>query len=155
MADSPLESNACVTSLLAALVGDNQYLFVAPVCKRWRDAWRERPAATRAVTAHSSVSQLAYSFETGLPRIAKVSEAAARLGRLDLLLCAHANGCELGQTCSLAAFAGNLGIVWWAKMNGSSLTEETASHAARGRRLSVLKWIVGEGCPWNEGAVDV
>jgi len=154
MTGNPLETNARVTALLATLVGDNTYLFVASVCKRWYNAWGKRPTATRAITAHSSVSQLACSFEMGLGRTAKVSEAAARLGRLDLLMCAHANGCELGETCSLAAFAGHLGIVWWARLSGCALTEDTASHAAKGRRLGVLKWIVGEGCPWNEGTHD-
>lgn len=155
MTDNPLETNPSVTSLLATLVGDNQYLFVASVCKGWHAAWGQRPAATRAVTAHSSVSQLVYGFETGLRKSAKVPEAAARLGRLDLLMCAHANGCELGQTCSLAAFMGHLGIVWWARTAaGAALTEETAAHAAKGRNLSVLKWLVGEGCPWNEGAAQ-
>ncbi|CAN0465227.1 unnamed protein product [Laminaria digitata] len=58
VAGSPLATNADVINRVAELAGRGQYLFFAPVSRRWRDAWGERPRVTRYATRHSVVSQL-------------------------------------------------------------------------------------------------
>lgn len=55
---SPLATNDDVIARVADFAGRGQYLFFAPVSRRWRDAWGARPRVTLYATRHSVVSQL-------------------------------------------------------------------------------------------------
>ncbi|CAM9392547.1 unnamed protein product, partial [Hapterophycus canaliculatus] len=66
---------------------------------------------------NTSVSQLQYSFQCGLPRDCSTTCAVlARLGKLELLQCARENGCPWNwRTCHEAAGAGHLAVLQWAR----------------------------------------
>ena len=52
-------------TLLAQLLS-NQHAFFGGVSKEWRNAWENLPRLTQAITADTSVSQLQWSFNSGL-----------------------------------------------------------------------------------------
>lgn len=91
--NNPLAASADIISHLAEFVHDKQFLYFASVSRGWRDSWgQERPTATAAVMAETSVSKLLYSIECGVGRTAKMCGAMAELGRLDVLQCAQEHG---------------------------------------------------------------
>lgn len=76
---------------------------------------------------------------------------AARVGNLDVLRWARANGCPWNVlTCAYAAAAGHLDILRWARKEGCPWNEATCAFAAAGGHLEVLKWCRANGCPWGE-----
>ncbi|CAN0268981.1 unnamed protein product [Scytosiphon promiscuus] len=137
---------------VAEFVEDNQFLFFASVSTVWRRAWPEdRPAATEAVTATTSVPQLSLSFDSGLGLTPDICRTAAKLGRLDLLECAREAGCPWdAKTCSEAAAGGHLEVLQFARRNGCPWDEWTCAKAAWGEHLSVFQWARANGCPWDE-----
>ncbi|CAN0366644.1 unnamed protein product, partial [Pylaiella littoralis] len=127
-----------------------------------------------------TVSQLSDSFECGLSRSAAVPAAAAKVGRLDLLKCAHDMDCGYDEkTITNAAAGGHIDVLnfaydnrypWerWANAaaagNGQvqalewldhrgchSVREEVCVEAAKAGRLNVLKYLEGKGCPSGMG----
>lgn len=149
--ENPLVTKADIVSHLSGFVHDNQHLFFASVCCGWKHAWGRRPTATQAVTADTSVSQLRRSFESGLGRTNAVCDAAARLGRLDLLQSARAGGCPWSSsTMRWAAWGGHLGVCQWAKQAGCPWSKDTCSWAALRGHQHVLFWARSNGCVWDE-----
>lgn len=152
MREQPLTCNLDIISSLVAFVDHDQFLFFALVCKAWRASWRQqqRPTVTRAVTPHSSVSQLLSSLECGLPRSFEVSRAIAQLGNLELLQSARENGCPCDcRTCGAAAQAGHLGVVQWLRYTNCPWNGRVCARAALGGHLDVLKWLRENDCPWD------
>ncbi|KAJ8602358.1 hypothetical protein CTAYLR_004247 [Chrysophaeum taylorii] len=79
-----------------------------------------------------------------------VCGVAARAGELEVLKWARANGCLWNEsTCSEAAYGGHLGVIQWARANGCPWNENTCAQAAQGGHLEILKWARARGCPWN------
>ncbi|CAM9851502.1 unnamed protein product [Ectocarpus sp. 6 AP-2014] len=102
---------------LAEFVDQDQYLFIAPVSKAFRRAWGPRATVSRPVVADTSVRQLTYCLELGLPssiRQATICNAAARFGRLDLLKLAQESACGwTPATCAQSARGGHLETLQW------------------------------------------
>lgn len=71
-----LRANRDVMALLAELLS-NQYWFFAGVSKEWKRAWGELPKTTQAITADTTVSQLQWSFDSGLTKRRLVCERIA------------------------------------------------------------------------------
>lgn len=100
---------------MAKFVDDEEFLFFALVCRKWRYVWGQRPTNTMALRPATSVSQLSYSFECGLGRNTAVCTTTIEMGRRDLLRCAMANDCPWsGDVIELAAEAGDLELLQWA-----------------------------------------
>lgn len=149
--NNPFGENTDIISHLAAFVDAKDFLFFASVCKRWKNAWGERPTHTMALTPATSVSQLSYSFECGLGRTTAVCDTCIAMGRLDLLRCAMANNCPwLGDVCRLAAETGDLETLQWARTRNYPWGPETCALLAKGGHLSALKWCRQHGCPWDK-----
>lgn len=92
-------------------VPKKQYLFFAPVSSSWKAAWGRRLSLTQVVTPDSTVSQLRYSFECGLPRShVAICETLARFGKLNCLQFARDRDCPWNEeTCNAAARGGGQG----------------------------------------------
>lgn len=149
--ENPLQTKTDIISHVAEFVQDNQYLFFASVSKDWRSRWGQRPKVTRAVSADTSVVQLRYSFDCGLQRSQRVSEAAARLGKMDLLLSARARDCGCDETtCAAAAAAGGLRILEFLRAKGCPWGDMTYFHAAERGHLDVLKYALANRCPMRK-----
>jgi hypothetical protein len=58
-----------------------------------------------------------------------------------------------GWLCDVAAAAGSLDVLQWARMQGYPWWEGTCTGAAKGGHLAVLKYLRRSGCPWGEGAL--
>ena len=58
--------------------------------------------------------------------------------------------CRITDLCDLAAQAGHLGVLQWARKHGCRWGEKTCAHAAWGGHLDVLQWAREHGCPWDE-----
>lgn len=139
--ENPLSTGADITSYLAEFVDDEQYLFFAMVSREWRVAWgQRRPKVTRAVTSDTTLPQLLYSFECGLGKSSTVCDAAAAIGRLDLLQCARSFGCPWGSVCSKAAAGGHLNILKFARANGCPINWTTYRAARRKGHANILSW---------------
>jgi len=146
------EKNVDVLSHVVEFIHDEGYLFFASVCRGWKNAWGQRPTKTRALRPSTSVSQLACSFECGLGRTAIICTCAISMGRLDLLRCAMANGCPWeGDVCRLAAEAGDLECLQWARRTRNAPWDATTSALlSKGGHLAALTWARANGCPWDE-----
>lgn len=141
MEANPLSAGVDVTSYMAEFVDDDQYLWFALVSRGWRVAWgQRRPKTTRAITADATATRLLYSFECGLGRTAAVCDAAAAIGRLDLLRCARRLGCPWGSVCSKAAAGGHLNILKFARANGCPINWTTYQAARRKGHVNILEW---------------
>lgn len=75
----------------------NQYASFAGVSREWRNGWGDLPKTTQAISADTTVSQLQLSFDGGLRRRPTVCEHIADHCSVDVLKCAHANGCSLSE----------------------------------------------------------
>lgn len=148
---SPLQTNTDIVSHLAEFVADGQFLFFASVCKGWRSCWGDRSKATKAITADSSTAQLHFCFDCGLTRSQLVSTAAARVGRMDLLLNARASGCDSDAgTCAAAAAGGHLEIIVFLRANGCPWRDMTYIWAADHGHLHVIQYAFHNGCPLRD-----
>ncbi|CAN0206303.1 unnamed protein product [Ectocarpus sp. 4 AP-2014] len=147
-----LTENVDLLRSIVSFVSEKQFLFFAPVSRAWRKAWGRRPAVTSWVTRDSSVSQLRYSFERGLPRDRpELCAAIARLGNLELLRSARGSGCVWnGLTFSEAARRGDLAFLQWLKSSGCRWDKFSAIAAAGGGHLHVLKWLRKSGVGWDD-----
>lgn len=147
-------TNPVVLRSLAQFVPATQFLFFAPVCQRWRAAWGERPALTSHVSPDSTLSQLRYSLECGLPRGHSVDlcTALARLGKLDLVRYSNARGYHYhwnSRTTETLARAGDLKLLKMVVRNGCEWSEKTTAAAARGGHVTLLRWALSHGCPFD------
>ncbi|CAM9945760.1 unnamed protein product, partial [Hapterophycus canaliculatus] len=148
--DNPFDTKVDIVSCLADYVQDEDHLFFASVSTLWNEAWGQRPRVTQAITNHTTVTQLSWSFACGLPLRAEVCQAVAGLGRVDLLECARLHRCTWGRsTCIAAAANGHLGALQYARAYGCSWSETVCCVAAKGGHLDVLKWARANGCYWN------
>ena len=149
-------ANTDVLSHLLGFVAEQHYLFFAPVSRPWQAAWAAArlPAATRQITADSTLPQLQESLESALPLDkVELSAAMARHGHLELLQFAKERGCAWGAwTCAAAAGAGQLELLQWCKYNGCPWDDRTLTEAARGGHLEVLEWARMFGCDVSIGA---
>ena len=81
----------------------------------------------------------------------KVCDMAARAGKLEVLKFARAKGYSFGEfTCVEAAIGGQLEVLKWLHEQGCPWDKMTCSFAAAGGNLEVLKWLREQGCPWDE-----
>lgn len=146
-----LQTNTDIVSHLAEFVEGDQFLFFALVCKSWWSRWGQRPKVTRAISADASVSQLQYSFNCGLARSHLVSDAAAWVGRLDLLQKARLRGCPCDETtCAAAAAAGSVSILEFLRDDGCPWFAMTCIRAAEHGHLGVIKYAIANGCSLTE-----
>lgn len=152
MSSNLVLTNPDIVATLAEFADRNQFLFFAPVCKIWRVSWGQRPTFTCYATPHTSLSQLLYSFECGLPRDrVGVCAAVASVGNPEFLQLARQQGCAWDRkTCARAAAGGYLDVLKWARENGCPWNEGTCSGAARRGHLHVLRWARANGCRWDE-----
>lgn len=88
---NPLSSKEDILHHVAQYV-DEEFLFFAGVSRRWRKAWGSRRSPlTRAITAHTSPSQLLCAFDCGLQRQWFVCQTVVKLSKLELLQWAGRN----------------------------------------------------------------
>ena len=74
----------------------------------------------------------------------------SRIGALEALQWARANGCDWDvATCANAAAGGHLKILQWARSNGCDWDAATCSGAAAGGHLEILQWARSNGCDWD------
>ena len=145
-----LGTNSDVMTLLVELLS-NQHVFFAGVSKSWRNTWGDLPKNTQAVTADTSVSQLQFSFDGGLRRRSRLCKLIANRCGLEVLQCAHSNGCELPyEACLKAAARGKLEMVQWALDDKSWWRDSLCDAATAGGSLRILQWAKYNGCPWDE-----
>lgn len=153
--NNPLTANGDIIAHMAEFVDDQDFLFFALVCKRWKKVWGQRPTNTMALTPATSVSQLSYSFECGLGRTTALCTTAIEIGRLDLLRCAKANNCPWqGNMCDLAAEAGDLELLQWARTRNYPWGPQTCAALASGGHLKALRWCRENGCPWDKNTLE-
>ena len=145
----PLQGNGDIMTLLADLLS-NQYAFFAEVSRDWRNACDHLPRLTQAITADTSVSQLEWSFDSGLSKFGMVSERIAEHCNTELLRFAHSNGCVLfAEACYKAAARGDLEMIEWAIDQNSGWRYVVCRAAAAGGHLHILKWAHDINCSWD------
>ena len=109
-----LGTHLAVMSSPAALLS-NQYAFFPEVSKEWRDAWGGRPRITLTTTSETSVSQLEWSFDSGLRFDLTTCTSIAEHCGAEVLRCALSNGCYMyPEACFKAAARGKLEMIQWA-----------------------------------------
>ena len=101
-------------ALLVKLLS-KQHGFVAGVSKEWRNAWGDFPKSTQAITADTTVSQLQWSFDGGLKKVAVVCERIAEHCDVGILQYANSKGCPVSRRAFFTAAArGNFEMIQWA-----------------------------------------
>ena len=82
----------------------------------------------------------------------RVCYLAAGAGHLHILQWARANGCDWdSDTCCAAAKAGHLHILQWALLNGCMWNKDICSAAAGAGHLHILEWLRMIGGEGNSG----
>lgn len=138
-----LETQADIIFLVAEFV--DGYMFFAFVSRRWKSTWESR-GLPKVTIYLSSVSQLLFAFDGGLPREGTpMCKIAAQRGNLDLLRCAWTNGGTLdGDALSAVALEGHLHVLQWAVLEidftEDDVTTGLCHSAAIGGHLEVLQW---------------
>ena len=100
--------------LLAELLSKHHVL-LAGVSKKRRNAWSDLQRTTQAITADTSLSQLQSSVDGGLRARPKLSEQIPEHCGVELLQCAHLNGCSLPyRACFKAAAQEQPQMIQWA-----------------------------------------
>mmetsp|Transcript_11597 Transcript_11597/g.23108 ORF Transcript_11597/g.23108 Transcript_11597/m.23108 type:complete len:245 (-) Transcript_11597:3-737(-) len=157
-------------------------LFVAPVCKRFRDLYAtvhgDKKNRTYEYSIHSEAALkmrlncfhnkkyhncVTSIIGAGTGRRDWVERgnrfnvytcmAAAAGGQLCLLQWLHGRGCPWDwRTCSMAVQYGHLAVLQWMGGEGCPWDAVTCLKAAANGHLEVLQWLRGEGCPWDEEA---
>lgn len=89
-----LNTNGDIMTLLVELLS-NQHDFFAGVSTHWRNAWGDLSQVTQAITADTSVSQLQWSFDSGLIKRPTICMHIADHCGAEILQYAHSNGCRL------------------------------------------------------------
>ena len=81
-----------------------------------------------------------------------ICQVAARAGALEVLQWARENGCPWSvDTCMNAGLGGHLEVLQWVRANGCVWDAMTCTDAARGGHLEVLQWARANDCQWSEG----
>jgi len=89
----------------------------------------------------------------GAHDMARVCDAAAKHGHLQLLQWLHAHRFPCGSSvCTSAASGGHLNVLQWARSKGCKLNRWTFIEAATGGHLDVLLWLKEEGFKCNPTA---
>jgi len=130
------------------------YLFVAPVCRRFRDLYgdarkEKKKHATYQYSIASEAALEAYlEKEKGRYNTRKeaTSMIGAGCGRKDWV---KRGGIFNEMTCRAAAMGGHLRVLQWLCRRGCPWNERTCLGAASNGHLAVLQWARGEGCTWN------
>lgn len=74
-----------VSCLITDYAEDENFLFIATVCKQWRRSWGQRPLKTNAITTSTSESQLKESVESDVS-VYRLCSHSATLARTDLII---------------------------------------------------------------------
>ena len=136
-------------TLLVQLLS-NQLAVFAGVSKEWRNGWENLPRLTQAITADTSVSQLQWSFDSGLRNRPMLGIHIAEHCGVDCLKCAHSNGCGLPNgACFNTPVKGNLETIQWALGDNRFWRQLFCEAAAAGGSLYFLQWAQAKDCPWD------
>lgn len=142
-----------IATTVSGFVHDNEFLFFALACSVWHGVWHiSRSKRTAAVTEFTTVARLRESFSLALKPSERVSCAAAKLGRVDLLSIAVTHGCPIGiKTYKAAAGAGQLYTLRWLEdtVEVGRAIPAVCTAAARGGHLSALAFLRASGFVWD------
>lgn len=137
---NPLVANDDGLLRFGFFVSNEQYLLFALVSFTWEKPWAGCPQSTRAVTAYTMAPQLLESISNGLTRQEAVCEAAATIGRVDLLECARQCVFPLPIVLYLKSAKGrHLVVMARARTHGCPLENDTCSVAPRAGHLRELQ----------------
>ena len=136
-------------------------LFVAPVCRRFRDLYGEATKEKKekhatyeysitteaALTAYLEEQDLEEQDYDGLydDRNNNISMIGAGCGRTDWV---ERGGVFDESTCRAAAVGGQLRVLRWLRGRDCPWDSWTCRGAVEGGHLEVLKWAISNGCPY-------
>lgn len=125
---------------------DENFVFIATVCKPWRRSWGLKPAKTKPITASTSVPQLeeAVKSDVSLYRLCSLSVA---LGRTDLLQASRNLGAPWINAMSMAASLNDLSLVKFMRRLGCPMSENTFEVFSYNGNLEALNYLMQKGCP--------
>ena len=166
--------------LVVNMLDENDAHACASVCRCFREAILSRFPLPRGIRtsadgALASVARLEWSVSIGFHIQVKHMRLAARMGHLEVLRWARANGFEWiaeraarvgltfelmqdrrtgshmdADTCKSAAEGGHLEVLQWARANGCEWDSDTCAIAAQGGHLEMLQWARANCCVWDE-----
>jgi hypothetical protein len=117
--------------------------------------WGDYTAQCAAVGGHLSTCR--WLHETGCPwEPARVCEAAANCGSLQLLQCLKQQGCVFdAMTMMSASYEGHTDICQYLRSEQCPWDTDACMAAAAAGHVDTLRWLHGHGCPWDVHAVRV
>lgn len=145
---------------VALFLGDEVYVSVVAVCRRWNMAW-DLPKITRGVTDGMSLRMLVYAFSSGLRPHDRFSNQFARRGDVEKLKCAVNSGCGANaETCAIAARHGHLPVIQFLRSKEFGRkkcrwADTTITQAALGGHLDIVKWAYDNRCPRDDVAISI
>ncbi|KAL6075896.1 Ankyrin repeat domain containing protein [Balamuthia mandrillaris] len=123
---------------------------------KWlQDKSLHQSITTATASAEDQVSRarpLFHKFKKyyGSPWHLTMCYMAAEAGQLEVLKWAREQGCPWDAiTCNKAAEGGHLEVLKWAREQGCPWNASTCTAAAEEGHLEVLKWAREQGCPWD------
>jgi hypothetical protein len=123
-------------------VGNNQYRFVAGVCKTFQTSYVSLYQKKTSYCYVSSKEQAQICLnECPMFKRRNLCELAALHGNLVVLQYLRSMGCSWDwRTCANAAENGHLDVLIWARANHCRWGWSTCSNAAKNGHLDLLKW---------------
>ncbi len=154
----PLESVDLLKSILS-FVGSKQYLYVAVVNRRFKEAYLEIYNGNKETNVNISTEKLAKfcwkeidhnHYAAGRLQRVLCASAAAH-GSLPSLQYLRSMNCDWDAgTCRNASKNGHLMVLQWCRQNECPWDKWTCAEAAANDDLKVLQWCRENGCPWDE-----
>lgn len=147
-------------------LGPGHFVFIAPVCKRFKTVYLTHVSDEKITTGESCTSSISrarpYFAHKGKlsKRLALFWWFNTRYGRLGVVEWAHRRGysriwqkqvkntdCTFGPIiCSRAAKYGLLDVLRWLRQRDCQWDRKTCRATARGGHISVLQWARSNGC---------
>jgi hypothetical protein len=129
-----------------------QWLYNTLVANNQQIAWSSY-MYTRVITEHDTCLQCVQFLHThGCPWDSKATMAAVKNGNINVLRYLREHGCPWGNHLAVfqaAIESGHSPIVRFAHQDGLRLTREVMSAAASYSQLSIMCYLIQQGCPYD------
>jgi hypothetical protein len=171
------DAKALLSEHIMPFIGDESFLFIAGVCRLFRDthnSYSQQHEQTQTsstslkeiVSSVSRVQMVMHELNTDVRQLnddilsRSIIECAVYNGNLDVLIWIKNNNahrwemvCQRVRLCFIAANGGKLKILQWLRSKDGGncrWDKQTCQYAAHAGHFELLKWAHQNGCPWDE-----
>lgn len=147
MSSDILQVGAVSMEIVDFLETEN-FLFVATVCRQWRNSWGRRPSKTNPITSFTGISQLTEAVKSGVSLYHLCSKSVA-LGRTDLLSVCTTHNAPWTNAMVHAAESNDISVVKFMRLLGCPLTSDVFEMFSFKGNIEAMTYLMRSGCPYG------